>query len=76
MEEEHCQVCDLPKSAHVPPTVNHQFSEDGQLRPLASDKPTATPARSQVVVGRLIGILLKKEILTADEVARLISEEG
>ena len=74
-EEEHCLVCDRPKSAHTPPDVNHQFSEDGQLRPLVADKPAA-PARPSVVIGRLIGILLNKGLLTTDEVARLISEEG
>lgn len=74
-ENDNCRICELPKHYHIPDNVNHEFSTDGQLRPLKKTE-APTPGRANVVLGRLIGMLSNKGILTPDEVASLVTGES
>lgn len=68
-------ICSMPEDYHVEGQVNHEFSADGQLVPIKKVGKTPPPAKSGVVLGRLIGMLANKGILSAEEVGRLFSEE-
>jgi len=73
-ETEYCAICELKKSAHIPGQVNHQFSLEGELVPLRSENSPRRPAQA-VQLGRLIGMLANKGILSPDEVGRLLAED-
>ena len=76
LDEECCGICDLPRSAHDNPDINHEFNMDGQLIPKSSKPKSPTPVKPGLALGRLIGMLANKGLLTPDEVASLIAEES
>jgi hypothetical protein len=67
-----CGICQRPKSDHS--DTFHEFSASGDLVAKKPNKSN-TPSKQSVIVGRLIGILSAKGILTPEEVGRLISED-
>lgn len=72
-----CAHCGQNQAWHTSEHTHHKFSEDGStLEPLITNKEQLSEARRpipyQVALGRLLGVLTKKGILTEQELARIM----
>lgn len=76
MNNRSCLVCGTDRDDHGP--MNHQFSEDGELRPVDRSTPRRqkNPQPTVIVAGAidmpLRKLLLDKGILTSEDFAALL----